>query len=386
MRDTYYERKIARARPYLGPAAMVVEQCAKTHDIGMITAFMNDLATREDFHTAGVIQDALEIALGRLVAAQIPDPMILDTFTANPLVKLFGSYIQDEQGRTSIPRNLYHVLRHEKAGNRIYELSRGLAQQLHDTELRGIVGRDLTLPYEAISLKVPPDIGLTIRLDDDLTIEPNEIMVAEEATEAFYGSVNVPARLWHMSLIGTPVQDAKRYRSGMFLFTIPLLEEMPLTKSLAIVERPGDRARTTEGWRDAFKLLMNAMIYATWPEGEHREIWVNKQARQLRDRLQKLPRGPKRDRVRDELAKLDPQRRTVLGEHVIYLNRDEAAGEGAETGTGRPLTVRVRVQGHWRRQPYGPKRELRRTQWIQPFWRGPEDGVMSEAVHRLGPR
>ena len=40
--------------------------------------------------------------------------------------------------------------------------------------------------------------------------------------------------------------------------------------------------------------------------------------------------------------------------------------------TGRRLTTRHVVRGHWTHQPYGPKRSLRRLQWVAPFIRGPE--------------
>jgi hypothetical protein len=31
------------------------------------------------------------------------------------------------------------------------------------------------------------------------------------------------------------------------------------------------------------------------------------------------------------------------------------------------------VRGHWRQQAHGPARALRKTLWIQPFWKGPEE-------------
>lgn len=40
--------------------------------------------------------------------------------------------------------------------------------------------------------------------------------------------------------------------------------------------------------------------------------------------------------------------------------------------TGRRLTTRHVVRGHWTHQPYGPGRKLRRLQWVAPFIRGPE--------------
>ena len=40
--------------------------------------------------------------------------------------------------------------------------------------------------------------------------------------------------------------------------------------------------------------------------------------------------------------------------------------------TGRRLTTRHVVRGHWTHQPHGPHRSLRRLQWVAPFIRGPE--------------
>lgn len=50
--------------------------------------------------------------------------------------------------------------------------------------------------------------------------------------------------------------------------------------------------------------------------------------------------------------------------------------------TGRRLTTRHLVRGHWTQQVYGPGQELRRTQWIADYIRGPEGAplVMTERV------
>lgn len=39
---------------------------------------------------------------------------------------------------------------------------------------------------------------------------------------------------------------------------------------------------------------------------------------------------------------------------------------------GWQLRTRHIVRGHWKQQPYGPARSLRREKWIEPYWRGPE--------------
>ncbi|MEV6494491.1 hypothetical protein AB0M20_38595, partial [Actinoplanes sp. NPDC051633] len=43
------------------------------------------------------------------------------------------------------------------------------------------------------------------------------------------------------------------------------------------------------------------------------------------------------------------------------------------SGQRRPAAARVWVAGHWRNQPYGPGRALRRPVYIHPFLRGPQN-------------
>jgi hypothetical protein len=35
------------------------------------------------------------------------------------------------------------------------------------------------------------------------------------------------------------------------------------------------------------------------------------------------------------------------------------------------------VRGHWRQQPYGPQRTLRRPVWINPHVKGPADAPLA---------
>lgn len=44
------------------------------------------------------------------------------------------------------------------------------------------------------------------------------------------------------------------------------------------------------------------------------------------------------------------------------------------------VSQRFVVRGHWRNQAYGEGRQLRRRQWIEPHWKGPENAV--EAITR----
>ncbi len=58
---------------------------------------------------------------------------------------------------------------------------------------------------------------------------------------------------------------------------------------------------------------------------------------------------------------------------LVYLNRRGGRrNQPAPTGT-REYSHRWVVQPHWRQQPYGPGRSLRRAQYIDAYVKGPED-------------
>jgi len=44
-------------------------------------------------------------------------------------------------------------------------------------------------------------------------------------------------------------------------------------------------------------------------------------------------------------------------------------------------TVRFVVRGHWRDQACGPRLSERRQKWIEPYWKGPEDGAINVRAH-----
>jgi hypothetical protein len=49
---------------------------------------------------------------------------------------------------------------------------------------------------------------------------------------------------------------------------------------------------------------------------------------------------------------------------------------------GAKLTVQFLVRGHWRNQRHGPDNSLRKTIWIEPFWKGPEESRVLLRAHQ----
>jgi hypothetical protein len=63
-----------------------------------------------------------------------------------------------------------------------------------------------------------------------------------------------------------------------------------------------------------------------------------------------------------------------------FLRGEKQRGHGKGGG---PPTVRFLVRGHIRQQPYGPGKNLRKRIRIEPFWKGPEDGVILRRDYKV---
>lgn len=77
------------------------------------------------------------------------------------------------------------------------------------------------------------------------------------------------------------------------------------------------------------------------------------------------------------VERIHPTRPLFEVGRVVKLdgNIRNALRESAGDKTKWALAQRFIVRGHWRNQAHGPARSLRRRQWIEPHWKGPEDVV-----------
>jgi hypothetical protein len=122
-----------------------------------------------------------------------------------------------------------------------------------------------------------------------------------------------------------------------------------------------------EGWSpaaaEAIRTLVATMLLASQPGlSEHAPVPATP-----RDRRWLARRGHPADPAAVVRLRAAPDRRP---------------GTGA-AGSGTPRTHRWLVSGHWRNQPYGPGRSLRRPQWIAPHLAGPADAPFTERVTLL---
>jgi hypothetical protein len=119
-------------------------------------------------------------------------------------------------------------------------------------------------------------------------------------------------------------------------------------------------------WEVYFNWVLNFVLYLSYePAVAMEEIISNKDYRQLKDRIVKLPPGHKKERLQERL-------RSTPKEGRLYVGRGfPRVPTHSEPGSGKPLSIRTMVTGHWRNQAFGTGWQEHKLIWIRPFWRGP---------------
>lgn len=302
---------------------------------------------------------------------------------------------------------LYHFIAHENAGRRVYRVTDALSEKLVHTELRGLLCTDLRLPFENVYLQVPENARLRVYNSDSGWHRCVGIYITEdkgaqgEGFKKFLESQGRPIRReysgrdWRFMAVGEARGFLQSELGGfahddaLSYFRVPLPETFTVDEAVEATTQymkdVGDRTdwvNMEDEWHRIFRWAMNAMLYATWTEPG--EAWMaNKDARQLWNRIQKTDKkSKKRSNLSRKFQKLDPQKRILLGKNVV-VDRGITKSLSESREQGSSMVVRTRVSGHWRRQAHGTGRKLRKLIWIEPFWKGPVDGVISTPGHAL---
>lgn len=281
---------------------------------------------------------------------------------------------------------LYHAAAHELEGCRVYQVSEGLADKLQHTHLRGLKTDDIRLPFPSIYIEVPIDSGLRIWNHETKWHRVVGIYLTEDPV----GDDNV-GRTWRFLIIGEALP------TPLFIGTNPIDNDALLFWRFALPEgKPLDDVlgeaskdfqthmrEMQDEWPRIWRFCMNTILYATCGNAEIHEIMENPKARELWRQIQKTPENSRsRRNLVDRLNREDPQARTILGRSII-LDRSQGHHEGPGGTTGRVLAVRQRVEGHWKFQVHGAGRTERKKIFVEPYYRGPEDGPGGALVHRL---
>ena len=353
---------------------------------------------------------ALQFEVVRWILEHQEDPYSYSEAMTSPdfhgLMRYFSQTISPASVHTTMQLD-YHMASHEKAGKRVYTVSPSLAVQLKHTELRGLRAEDLRLPYESIYIDIPPEAALKVWNEESGWHRAIGVYITEEKsmgeTDA-YRAKGKPGTLrgWRVLLIGQDKAENPREigDDALSFFRIVLKDGTKLNDIIATAKRemlwdmehnPHSTwdERMSWDWEQQFRWAMNVVLYATWHEpGEH---WIaNKEARQLWERIGKLPaKSKKRKALSGKLQTLQQQRRIKLGASIV-IQRGKSGSDGENSGARESvepaynLRIKTRVSGHWKRVVHGKGRALRRLQWIEPHWRN-LDGLtpVQEPSHEL---
>jgi hypothetical protein len=104
-------------------------------------------------------------------------------------------------------------------------------------------------------------------------------------------------------------------------------------------------------------------------------LWSLAQEPRIVERSQFIPDRATRRRAK-RMGATAPEVTVVNLRHSVYAG----AGASREQTGERSYHVRWPVKGHWRQQPYGPGRSLRRPTYIAPYIKGPEGAPLRKGA------
>lgn len=124
------------------------------------------------------------------------------------------------------------------------------------------------------------------------------------------------------------------------------------------------------------QMIIKSTLFASHMEDRRllAALWATLNQRRLVDLIDVPP-----DKyVRKRLARAgQPQRHDTV--RLVHLRRSEFKHlRETDSGTGHKLSVRFPVRSHYRRQPYGPGRQLRKLIIVPAHWKGPDDAPISK--------
>ena len=144
-----------------------------------------------------------------------------------------------------------------------------------------------------------------------------------------------------------------------------------------------DTVFTIDETKQLLHLVFNAILYATSAHLDR--ILIPSPVKDLDQMISR--RGPKKRgkllKKRDDISSSKAIDDIFYLPGKIDISRLKYYRELDKTSEGRIISKRFMVRGHWRKaNPTWTDQSLR---WIEPYWKGPEDGVHIEKEYRMKP-
>lgn len=281
------------------------------------------------------------------------------------VLDMFFSFDGGKQGPASsaMIQMMYPVLISLKAGDPVLKVMPDLITSLRDTQIPELPIEMLKSPFEAFRIEVPKGTFA------EPATQVQEIHVSNVEGDRFRVVFNQGEYSHYVSLMTD--NPEQRIDEAIDQTMKDSLTRMP-TDLWQEIKKESMYADYFKA--DVFRFAVNLTLYVTCPDADMYQD--DKKRREIHQKLQGLKGGRKRDVLLSKLAKEKSKKIYVVGANV-RLSKEYKA-DLTETGKRWVLKHRVRTMGHWRQQPYGPNKSLRKPKWIAPYFRGPTYAEMVE--------
>lgn len=381
-----YEYPSQGFRSHTLKESKILLRSLKSHGISFPMAWV---ALMDSVETGRSTSQEACIYVQNLLAAQALDDPKFGRSRYDDAFKLPAT-VMYEIGYEDHIASVRHIARFLADGAKVYEVSEGLTQRLLNTDVHGIPTSMLKLPYQTVCIRIPAVSGFGydeffVTEEPTTKLEPHEADLLRQVAEQEGESLDragvegdLLPRGWTVIAMSYRGKSEGAWNVDA---TPPLGVTFRENEDLAaLCNRLGFDFRQTKGpdkSETLVKFLINFVLYLSWPDtGESFEKRVSPKYAAARKKLGTL-NGYKKERLRKQIAEMDSDERMYVGAKVPFLTQPSESG-----GLGGKLFVRSLVAGHWKMQPCGEGRKDRKLIRIEPYWRGPLDGVVENLIRR----
>ena len=297
---------------------------------------------------------------------------------------------------------MYSYLSWASSGRKTYTMTSDLTYSLRNTNLHKYQCEWLRSPVPACYIELPKgEFTFTTYADSQTPSDTGFVTLPVEGAYILEDTTPVGMRLWRVVVI-CQYHDKPSEQVHINHYYIPLRDGVSvdscLDESIAMmkgekmceVPLPGNEigkvghvTGRTEKWADVivksseeiFKFLMNCVIYITRDDADLMFADTSPEYSRMRARML-AAKDRKREELKKRLKGLKNNVRVVVGKNYTISRWDTKHASRSGDGN-RHISVRTLVSGHWRNQPCGVGNQDRKTIWIEPFWRGPEDAPLT---------
>lgn len=281
-----------------------------------------------------------------------------------------------------------HLKSNQFSGKPVYiSITEGLMLGLFLTELSGTTANDIKMPVPSFILEFPP--GTVYMYDHQTGYHETAYAIVTEAISPSFGD---GLFIYLQGLPNDKSENVFDDHAEYFPLDISNGDE-PISNVIEVCEEIRQEELREHGRfsRDSVGKIFGEEYYGA----DFREkiiriivnsiIYMNSESASVRhedqrkiDKLRSISEHRKlKTKEKVELDLLENDDRWVLGTDIKITHRDieEIEKDRKQTkSSGRKLTRPSLTRGHWRWQPYGKGRSLRKRIWIKPFIRGKELG------------